>query len=143
MKAEPPVDLGDDRRAGRLRGVAVVADFIYGAAGGGLHLRLRRRRWLRLLFGGGRVLRAGHHLRRMPRRLVPQVPLFRRRTVQPSRLRRLHRDVRGLRLGCPQKIAPTLVFRHDETKFLHHILEVPWWLSDYITNTYTSIGRFR
>ena len=35
MKAEPPVDPGDDRRAGRVRGVAVVADVVHGAAGGG------------------------------------------------------------------------------------------------------------
>ena len=59
MKAEPAVDPGDDRRAGRVRGVAVVADILHGAAGGGLHLRLRRRRRLRLLLGGGRLLRAG------------------------------------------------------------------------------------
>ena len=59
MKAEPPFDPGDDRRPGRVRGVAVVADILHGAAGGGLHLRLRRGRRLRLLLGGGRLLRAG------------------------------------------------------------------------------------
>ena len=99
MQAEPAFDPGDDRRARRLRGVAVVADVLHGAAGGRLHLRLRQRQRRVLHLGG-----AGNHLRRLPRRIVPQVPLLRRRTVQPGRLRRLHRDVRGLRLGRAQKV---------------------------------------
>ena len=78
----------------------MVSHLVHGAARGGLHLRLQQRR----LVVARRVLRAGHDLRRLPRRLIPQVPLLGRQAVQPDRVRRLHGDVRGLRVGRTQKI---------------------------------------
>ena len=87
------------------------------------------------------ICNPGHHLRRLPRRLLPQVPLLRRRTVQPGRLRRLHRDVRGLRLGCPQKVAPTL-FRCDEDQLLHHLRDRGGFKTTFRSLRFERMGKY-